>query len=304
MSVSRPPTLLAPEPSPATLKSRPWGGPRLAELKRAPTSIQRPIGESWEFSTLAGSESMVGSRALTDCLGRPLPFLAKLLDTAHELSIQVHPDDDPVTGRLGKEEAWIVLAADANARVLAGLREGVDAATFAAAVRQAVADPKTGPRVVEMLVPIPVRAGTTVLVPAGTVHAVGGGIMLAEIQQPVDLTLRLFDYGSGRELHVEQALQNTRPQARPTIWKPGDPPTRLTGKHLTLDVLGAGAHCRRARTDELVVPFAGHLDVAVGGATTRLAAGELRLATRGLDYTITLPPGAGAVVGAIDVASA
>lgn len=303
MSAPHLPALLAPEPSLATLKTRPWGGDRLAALKRAPTSIARPIGESWEFSTLADSESMVDGQRLCACLGRPLPFLAKLLDTAHELSIQVHPDDDPVTGALGKEEAWVVMGADRGARVLAGLRAGIDAATFTAAVRRAVADPAHGPGLVDLLESIPVQAGTIVLVPAGTVHAVGSGILLAELQQPVDLTLRLFDYGSGRELHVDAALQVARANARATVWQPGDAATRLTGKHLTLEVLPPGSHHRRATADELVMPFAGTVDVTTNGARHQLAAGELRLATRDLDYTITLAPGAGAVIGTIDVAA-
>jgi mannose-6-phosphate isomerase class I len=300
MTPDRRPALLAPEPGPATLKHRPWGGARLAALRNAPADLPRPIGESWEFSTMPGSESRAHGQPLSAVLGRPLPFLAKLLDTARELSVQVHPDDDPDTGTGGKEEAWVVLDADPGTEVLVGVRDGVDATTLAAAVRDAADDPAHGDRLTALLQPIPVRAGTVVLVPAGAVHAIGGGILLAEIQQPSDCTYRLHDYGSERELHVAAGIAAARVDARATVWQPGDAPGTLRGRHLTLDVLAQGRHERVARADELLIPFAGRCLVTVAARSHDLLAGELRLATTRLRYVLDLPPGGGAVVGRID----
>ena len=170
----------------------------VAALRDHPDPHAR-IGESWEFSTLPGSESRVGDRPLAAALGRPLPFLAKLIDTALPLSVQVHPGDDPTTGAPGKEEAWVVLAADPDARVWAGLAPTCSPAEF----RRAVA---AGEPLLHLLRTIPVVAGSVLLIPARTVHAIGGGILLAEIQQPSDCTFRFHDHGSERPIQPREAL--------------------------------------------------------------------------------------------------
>lgn len=251
--------LIRPEPGPTTLKRAPWGGRRLAALRvqegspAATTTTATdgpkagaadepsdghalPIGESWEFSTLAGSESRAQGRALSEVLGRPLPFLAKLIDTAAPLSIQVHPEDDPASGRLGKEEAWIVLDAEPGASVLAGAADGVADRDLARAMEQAIARPERGAVLLEALRKIPVERGMVILVPAGTVHSIGAGILLAEIQQPSDCTHRLFDYGSDRPIHPEAARAAWRIEAQPRIWRPGEPGGSLQGRHLALHV--------------------------------------------------------------------
>ncbi|MCA8975150.1 MAG: class I mannose-6-phosphate isomerase [Planctomycetes bacterium] len=294
------PTLLIPEPGPTTLKSRPWGGRRLAAMHDGPIAVPLPIGESWEFSTMPDSESRTNGLPLSQVLGRPLPFLGKLLDTASELSIQVHPGDDATTGRGGKEEAWVVLAADPEARVLAGIRPGIDAATFAVATRGAAEDPGRGAELLDALRPIPVRPGTVILVPAGTVHAVGAGILLAELQQPSDCTLRLFDHGSERELHVGAALAALRVDSSPTVWQPGAPPTTLRGKHLVLEVLGRGRHQRLAKDDELLITIADTNRVVLDDAEITVPAGAMRLATPGLRYAIEVAADGDAVIGRID----
>ena len=238
-------SLIRPEPGPTTLKRVPWGGQRLAALRdghERPTTPAGgptdglPIGESWEFSTLPGSESRAQGRALSEVLGGPLPFLAKLIDTAAPLSIQVHPEDDPASGRLGKEEAWIVLDAEPGASVLAGVAAGVGDGELALAMEEAIARPERGTVLLEALRRIPVERGMVILVPAGTVHSIGAGILLAEIQQPTDCTHRLFDYGSDRPIHPEAARAAWRIEAQPRIWRPGEPGGSLQGRHLTLHV--------------------------------------------------------------------
>lgn len=291
--------MLSPEPGPATLKTRPWGGPRLAKLRSAPANVARPIGESWEFSTMPGSESRTDGRRLGEVLGRELPFLAKLLDTAQPLSVQVHPTDDHDRGIAGKEEAWVVLEADADAQVLAGVKPGVERAAFEAAVRTAERAPEDGGELLAMIDAIPIRAGTIVLVPTGTVHAIGGGCLIAELQQPADCTFRLYDYGSDRPLQIDDALAATGIARRPTVWQPGSPATTLRGEHLTLDVLLPGKHERESESDELIIASVASSRVGIGGADHELPGGALRLVTPGQRYSIDVADGGIAVVGAV-----
>lgn len=290
--------MLRPQAGPHTLKGRRWGGERLARLRGAAghdaAPDADPIGESWEFSTLPGSESRADDRPLSEVLGHSLPFLAKLIDTRSALSIQVHPDDDPAAGTPGKEEAWIILDADEGAHVLAGTREGIDHATLEARTRAAVADPDRGPELIDSLDKIDLHRGTIVLVPARTVHAIGGGVLLAEIQQPSDCTYRLFDYGSGRDIHPDQALAAASVEARPVVWRDGEAPATLAGKHLDLRPCPAGTHEFDATADE-------HLVVVVHGTATvgeeTLAPGDLCLCADG-PFTLQVDRGL-AVVGSL-----
>jgi mannose-6-phosphate isomerase len=135
------------------------------------------------------------------------PLLIKYLDATQPLSVQVHPDH-ATARRLGveggKTECWYILAAEPHALIYLGLRPGVEPETFAACA--------AGPGVVELLASYEVEAGQFVFVPAGTVHAIGAGIALAEVQENCDVTFRLYDWGrvgldgKPRPAHVEQAL--------------------------------------------------------------------------------------------------
>lgn len=276
------PALIRPEPGPATCKAAPWAGERLRLLRGSGADGPR-IAESWEFSTLAGSESRALGRALSETIGRPLPFLAKLIDTAAPLSIQVHPEDDPAAGRLGKEEAWVILDAAEDATLLVGVREGIADATLHATMLRAIEDAAEGERLVESLDRLPVERGMVVLVPAGTVHSIGPGILLAEIQQPTDCTHRLFDYGSDRPIHPEEARAAWRVDARPSVWRPGDPVRPIRGRHLALDVWGPGTS--RIESDgvpRLLMAVGEGVEVGVDDeAAEPLAHGELRLHLRG-----------------------
>lgn len=280
--------LLRPAPGPTTLKVTRWGGARLAALRGHPDP-RAPVGESWEFSTLPGSESRVGDRPLADVLGHPLPFLAKLIDTALPLSVQVHPGDQP--GAPGKEEAWIVLAADPGARVWAGLAATCTPDQF----RRDVA---AGAPLLPLLREVPVTAGTVVLVPARTVHAIGGGVLLAEIQQPSDCTWRFHDHGSERPIQPREALAAVDLAQQPHVWQPGEPPTTLRGRHLRLEILAPGAHRRDTDdTPTLVIPARGPLTLHAADEQLALAAGDLALAHPG--FWLELPPASLAVLGRI-----
>lgn len=282
------PRLLRPAPGPTTLKVTRWGGARLAALRGHPDP-HAPVGESWEFSTLPGSESRVGDRPLGELLGHPLPFLAKLIDTALPLSVQVHPGDQD--GAPGKEEAWVILAADPGAQVWAGLA----ATTAPAEFRRAVA---AGEPLLHLLRSLPVVAGSVILVPARCVHAIGGGVLLAEIQQPSDCTYRFHDHGSERPIHPHEALAAVDLAQQAQVWHPDRPPTHLRGRHLQLEILGPGAHRRdRPRAPTLVIPARGPLSLHADREQLRLAAGDLALAKA--PCWLELPPRSLAVLGRI-----
>lgn len=170
--------------------AKPWGSLDPAPWSSADTG-DGPIGEVWF------------ERRDPDA---PKPaLLFKLLFATRPLSIQVHPDDARAHAlglADGKTEAWYVLAALPGAEVVLGLRRPIDED----ALRAAVVDGSIADRVARR----PVFPGDVVFVPAGTIHAVGAGLVIAEIQQASDVTWRLYDYGSGREIHVDEAIAASR----------------------------------------------------------------------------------------------
>lgn len=208
-------------------KQRPWGGSRLAQQWQKPEANSTGWAESWEVVDLGEDQSRVlggpfDGRLLHDLvreypgefLGRhaacgQFPLLLKFLDAAETLSVQVHPNDPQATaiapGQRGKSEAWVILSAEPHSRMCIGLKPNVDRATLERHLADGTVE--------QCLHSIAVQAGDVISVPAGTVHAIGAGIALAEIQQPSDLTLRLFDWnrrdpqGRPRPLHIEHALQ-------------------------------------------------------------------------------------------------
>ncbi len=278
--------LLRPEPGPSTLKITRWGGHRLAALRGAEASAT--VGESWEFSTLAGHESRAAGRPLSAVLGAPLPFLAKLLDTASPLSVQVHPDD--TASAPGKEEAWVILAADPDAHVWAGVRPDVTRKQFSDALID-------GATCLDLLLCHRVTPGTVLLVPARTIHAIGGGILLAEIQQPTDCTLRLHDHGSDRPIQPKEALAVADLASVPVVWRPQEPPRTLHGRHVGLEILGPGHHVRDAAVPTLLVPACGPVRVGADTDDEHLEPGQLRLALGPL--RIDVPADALCILGTV-----
>jgi mannose-6-phosphate isomerase len=136
-----------------------------------------------------------------------LPLLVKYLFTCERLSIQVHPSDDQAQTRglpSGKEECWLILDAESGATLGLGLKHEVTANQL----REAALDGS----VEELMDWKPVRAGDFFYVPAGTVHAIGGGLSLIEFQQNADVTYRLYDYGRPRELHLDDGIAVSRPE--------------------------------------------------------------------------------------------
>ncbi|MCA9635503.1 MAG: hypothetical protein KC420_05650, partial [Myxococcales bacterium] len=180
-----------------------------------------------------------------------------------------------------------------------GLAPGSDRDRVAAAAARARADRRHEDALFAELRAIDARPGTVILVPAGTLHAIGGGILLAEIQQPSDCTYRLYDYQSGRELHVDAALDALAVDAQATVWSPGDPPRTLRGAHLDLTPLGPGEHALAVADPTLVVLLAGAATID----DERLVAGDLALLLPG-EARISVEAGGLAIVGGCDRARA
>ncbi len=214
----------------AVPKSPIWSGTRLSRQWNKGSSAVR-IGESWELTvreresckvlngTYAGQtlqalidsypDAIMGETSMQDGI---FPLLVKLIDAGDRLSVQVHPDDDyaaRVEADRGKAELWYILEADADAEIICGLCDGVTAEDYAAAVARGDYE--------GLLKHQSVRAGEVYFIPSGMPHAIGRGILLAEIQQNSDLTYRIYDYdrrqadGTRRPLQVEKALEVIKP---------------------------------------------------------------------------------------------
>lgn len=167
-------------------RRKPWGSRNLLPWSDIAASDD-PIGELWFRRADANSPKSV--------------LLLKLLFTTEPLSIQVHPDDTfarSIGLANGKTEAWYILSAAPSARVAIGLKRSLSSTDL----RTAILDGS----IIDLVQWRPVRCGDAIFVPAGTIHAIGAGIVLAEIQQHSDATFRLFDYGRQRELHPENAV--------------------------------------------------------------------------------------------------
>jgi mannose-6-phosphate isomerase len=170
--------------------AKPWGRHILCPPFRYVPDDEDPVGEIW-FEQPAGHLD---------------ELMVKYLFTSEKLSIQVHPNDAQAQAagyRFGKEEAWFILSAEPDARLGLGLKHALSEDEF----RTAILDGS----IIDLMDWKPVTAGDVIYVPAGTVHAIGAGIMLIEIQQNIDLTYRLYDYGRPRELHLAAGVAVSRP---------------------------------------------------------------------------------------------
>jgi mannose-6-phosphate isomerase len=210
------------------LKEKIWGGNELKDFLNKSSSNEK-IGESWEVSSLPEGSSFIDNgiykgkrldelilafakailgKPVVDKFGLKMPLLIKFIDASDKLSVQLHPDDElaaQANAENGKTEMWYVLKAKENAHIIAGFKETMNAQKFDKVL--------TDNNLASYLKYIPVKEGDSFYISAGLIHAIGPGIVLAEIQQPSDITYRIYDYdrkqeeGSYRELHLEQARQ-------------------------------------------------------------------------------------------------
>jgi mannose-6-phosphate isomerase len=198
-----------------------WGGRRLSGLLSAPLPGDGPIGEAWVLSDRDDHQSLVANGPLKgQTIGRLMeqyraqlmgklaprfrrfPLLLKFLDAREMLSVQVHPSDvypDLIpTGETGKTEAWVVIEAEKESHIYAGLKPG----TTADGLRRSLANGT----IADQLVGIVPKPGDAVFIPAGTVHTLGGDVVVFEVQQNSDVTFRLYDWG-----HVDPKTGKPRP---------------------------------------------------------------------------------------------
>ena len=297
-SVSRPFVL---EP---ILVERIWGTRHLAPWHTASVD-GNPVGEIWlTAETCLADEGSPHRRTLAEVasaapesLGDPgqegFPLLIKLLFPHEKLSVQVHPDD-PQARELGmprgKTECWYVLSAEPGAQVAVGFREALSAGEVRAAIEDGTLESK--------LRMIPVHAGDMVFVDAGTVHAIGPGMVVLETQQYSDTTYRLWDYGRPRELHVEAGTAVTRTETAAGLVAPepmgdftrlvscpyfavdrfqlenGEISLGFEGKLQILSALDEGAELLTENNAPLPLPRAQAVVVPVNAGPLRLRAGE------------------------------
>lgn len=294
-----------------------WGGAKLRSIYKKNTPADQVIGEAWLVSDHPAHQSVVadgphagrtlhelmeafgadllGSDAAPTIHGR-FPLLLKLLDTAQVLSVQVHPDDDAAArleeNDIGKTECWHIIAADAGSTIYCGLDDGVDAAAFHEAMKSGTVD--------KVLKRFEAEVDATVFVSAGTVHTIGGGLLVAEIQQNSDVTYRIFDWnrvdasGRGRELHIERALQVTAfERSHGGATKPlgyldhGAKRTVLAAcRHFAselVEVEGGLDIALDGSSFHILLNKSGGLEVESEGETLSLVPGEAALAPAGLD---------------------
>lgn len=210
-------------------KERIWGGRKIETAFGKKLPADKPIGESWELSGVDGDISVVANGNLKgnnlqelietymgdlvgekvfEKYGEEFPLLIKLIDAADHLSIQVHPDDKLAAERhhsFGKTEMWYVVDHEPGSELYLGFNQPVDKEKYMQFLTEG--------KLADLLTAYKVENGDSYFIPAGSIHAIGKGLLIAEIQQTSDITYRVFDWnrvdpatGEGRELHTELAL--------------------------------------------------------------------------------------------------
>lgn len=299
-----------------------WGGRRLRSSLGFDAPRDIPLGEAWLISdhpahesrvstgpwrgqslhdlVLSSPEYLLGSCAKPTIHGR-FPLLLKILDAAEVLSVQVHPDDAAAVRLgepdVGKTEMWHVLDSDPGSTLICGLDPAMTPDQFLAAVRSGT--------IQAFMQSFPALPGTTAFVAAGTVHAIGAGILLAEIQQNSDITYRIFDWdrtdaqGKSRELHLDKAAQVTRfgqahiGASTPLSFHAADSEVTILGacKYFVNELISLAGTCTRnthGRSFHMVMPRDGQMVIAAGDEICTLDPCRVALIPAGTGkYSIT-----------------
>lgn len=283
-----------------------WGGDKICQYK----GIAQPepnIGESWEIAQLPGHESVVSEgpyegltitelierfgvellgKRVIDRYGKKFPMLVKLIDAADNLSIQVHPDDSIARTRhnsLGKSEMWYIIQADKDAKIFSGLNLEMTPEEYASRVEQG--------NFAETLASHLSVPGDVFYLPAGRVHTIGAGNLLAEIQESSDITYRIYDYnrldasGKARELHTDLAKEAIDFKVYDTYKSPTPSPLEKDAEIVKCDhftvrrILLEGELILELPSDSFSVLMCveGKCDIIHPSATTKLAQGETAL---------------------------
>jgi len=301
-----------------------WGGNTLKKLFGKDFPADKKIGESWELSAVQRNQSIVTNGFLKgnnieemveiymgelvgekiyDRYGVEFPILVKLLDAQERLSVQVHPDDETARERhnaYGKTEMWYVVHAEPGATLYIGFNRDITAAEFYRRIQDNT--------LLEVLNSVEVQAGNSFFISPGTIHAIGKGIVLAEIQQTSDITYRVYDWGrehnpaTDREMHVEQAIDvidYTRKDAPKTKYsKVQNAPAMLAEcPYFTVNLWDITQPVVRNLSEHdtfiIYLCLEGSATINYNGGTESIACGETLLVPAALaDYTITPSPAA------------
>lgn len=301
------------------LKDKIWGGAKLQKLFNKQANSDN-VGESWELSGYEGDESVVNNGFLAgntltelievymgeligdkvfDKFGLSFPLLFKLIDADDDLSIQVHPNDETAASRhnsFGKTEMWYVLDAEPGAELIVGFNEGASADKCISLLEEN--------RIEEILQHVPVKKGDVFFIPAGLVHGIGKGVLVAEIQESSDITYRIYDYhrkddkGNERELHVDQALDvidfdlKDDPKVKYTIQQ-NQPVLLVTNEYFTTNIIEFDKEISReyASIDSFVVYMCveGSFEIGSGNDKVTVEKGETVLIPAIID-NVTLYP--------------
>ena len=303
------------------LKDKIWGGTKLKSLFNKAAETDK-LGESWELSGYEGDESVVTNGFLAgnnlrelieiymgeligdtvfDEYGLSFPLLFKLIDANENLSIQVHPGDEVAAERhnsYGKTEMWYVVDADKGAELIIGFNDDCSRETYMKAMSE--------DKVEDLLHKVPVTKGDVFFIPAGRVHAIGKGVVVAEIQQSSDVTYRIYDYkrkddnGNERELHTEQALDviNFEASRQPkTIYSPllNETTPLITCDYFTTNLLRFNKSLERqcAKLDSFVAYMCleGTFTIESEGEKTTVSKGDTVLIPASIDELSLVPDG-------------
>jgi mannose-6-phosphate isomerase len=263
---------------------------RRNQMKLAKHLVEKPWGRTdipAEFGDMGGRR--IGEIWYEASDGRPLPILVKWLFTSEKLSIQVHPNDDQARERglpSGKEECWYIVDAEPGAVLGMGTTQPLNSDELRAA--------SLSGEIEQLMDWKPVEAGDYFYIPAGTVHAIGAGITLVEVQQYADITYRLFDYGRPRELHLDDgiAVSDAKPYGDIRSGKALGNMSLVDGPHFWLSHI-----CNQSGLDSLpgesqmwVVPLAGDVEFS----TSMIGVGECILADS--VNKIVMQPGSQALI--------
>src|ERR1035437_3738541 len=303
------------------LKDKIWGGTKLKSLFNKAAETDK-LGESWELSGYANDESVVTNGFLAgntlpelieiymgeligdsifDEYGLSFPLLFKLIDANENLSIQVHPGDEVAAERhnsYGKTEMWYVVDADPGSELIIGFTDECSRETYLEAMDE--------DRVEDLLHKVQVTKGDVFFIPAGRVHAIGKGVVVAEIQQSSDITYRIYDYkrkddnGNERELHTEEALDviNFEASKQPkTVYTPllNETTPLITCDYFTTNMLRFNKQIDRqyAKIDSFVAYMClkGNFPIEFEGKKTEVSKGDRVLFPASIDDLTLLTDG-------------
>lgn len=289
----------------ASLKDYLWGGTRLKEEYGKETNLDK-VAESWELSCHEAGQSVIvngeaAGQTLSDWLAgqdrsvlgknaerfEKFPLLIKLIDAKGDLSVQVHPDNEyalRVEGEPGKTEMWYIVDCEPGASLLYGFKEQISREEF----ERRIADNS----LLDVCNRVPVHKGDVFFIDSGTLHAIGAGILLCEIQQSSNTTYRIYDYGrvgtdgQPRELHVAKALdvtklerpvRDTKPQAKLDIFACAEVELLASCEYFTTYHINLNGMCHLKAGEnsfQCITVLEGSMELATAGGRISIKKGE------------------------------